>query len=133
MDLTFQFPSQFTTPFEIAVACSDETTAITAGTNKAVFRLPFGFVLKKCISTFTTAPTGASALIDVNADGISVLSTKLTVAVSAKTSESAAVGHVLNRSFLPAGTEVAIDFDQVGSTVAGAGVKVWLIGFRSNL
>ena len=26
--------------------------------------------------------------------------------------------------------EISIDFDQVGSTVAGTGVKVWIIGHR---
>jgi hypothetical protein len=131
MDLTFQFPSQFTIPFEIALACSDETTAITAAVSKAVFRMPFDMSVARCLATCTTAPTGASVLIDVNCDGLSILSTKLTIAATAKTSFSAATNHVLNRTLLPAGSEISVDFDQVGSTIAGAGVKVWLIGTRS--
>jgi hypothetical protein len=38
---------------------------------------------------------------------------------------------VISDSSLADDAEMTIDFDQVGSTIAGAGVKVWLIGTRT--
>lgn len=113
------------------IACSDETTAITTGTAKATFRLPYAFNLSGVSASVTTAPTGSTIVIDINEGGTTILSTKLSIDASEKTSATAATAAVISDSALAADAEITIDFDQVGSTIAGAGVKVTLKGTRA--
>ncbi len=114
----------------IVVACSDETTAITAGTGKVTFRMPCAFTLESVRASVTTAPTGATIIIDINESGTTILSTKLSIDTSEKTSTTAASAAVISDTALADDAEITIDFDQVGSTIAGAGVKVALLGYR---
>lgn len=117
------------TPTEcFIIACSDETTAITTGTAKATFRMPYAFTLTAVRASVTTAPTGSTIVIDINEGGSSILSTKLSIDASEKTSTTAASAAVISDASLASDAEITIDFDQVGSTIAGAGVKVYLIG-----
>lgn len=116
----------------IHVACSDETTALTTGTAKVTFRMPFAFTLTAVRASVTTAPTGASLLtVDINENGVSILSTKITIDASEKTSTTAATPPVISDSALADDAEITIDIDQVGSTIAGAGLKVCLIGYKA--
>lgn len=117
--------------FEIGVACSDETTAVTTGTGKVTFRAPCAFTLTAVRASTTTANTGSTLVIDINEAGTTVLSTKLSLDASEKTSTTAATAAVISDSAIADDAEITIDFDQVGSTIAGAGVKVWLIGTRN--
>jgi hypothetical protein len=115
----------------IGVACSDETTALTTGTAKATFRMPFALTVTDVRATVTTAPTGASLLtVDINDSGTSILSTKITIDASEKTSTTAATPPVISDTALADDAEITIDIDQIGSTIAGAGLKVWIIGYR---
>ena len=117
----------------IAIACSDETTAITTGTAKATFRMPYAFTLTEVRASVTTAPTGAILIIDINESGSTIMTTnKLSIDASEKTSTTAATAAGLTDTALADDAEITIDFDQVGSTVAGAGVKVYLIGYPTN-
>ena len=118
-------------PVTIGVACSDETTDLTTGTAKATFRMPHAMTLTGVRATVTTAPTGSTLIVDINEGGTSVLSTKLSIDASEKTSTTAATAAVISDSALADDAEITIDIDQVGSTVAGAGLKVWLIGTRA--
>lgn len=116
----------------IIIACSDESTAITTGAAKRTFRMPYAFTLTEIPrASVNTAPTGSPIVIDINEAGSSILSTKLSIDASEETSTSAATAAVLSDSSLADDAEITIDFDQVGSTIAGAGVKVVLIGRRT--
>lgn len=115
----------------LVIACSDETTAITTGTAKVTFRMPYAFTLTAVRASVTTAPTGSTIIIDINEAGSTILSTKLSIDTSEKTSTTAASAAVISDSSLADDAEITIDFDQVGSTIAGAGVKVVLIGTRT--
>ncbi len=115
---------------EIGVALSDETTAVTAGTAKVTFRLPHAMTLTAVRASATTAPTGSTLVIDINEAGSTVLSTKLSLDASEKTSTTAASAAVISDASLADDAEITFDLDQVGSTIAGAGIKVWLIGTR---
>lgn len=116
---------------QIGVACSDETTALTTGTAKVTFRMPFAMTLTAVRASVTTAPTGSTLIVDINEAGSTILSTKLSIDASEKTSTTAATAAVISDTALADDAEITIDIDQVGSTVAGAGLKVWLIGTRS--
>ena len=116
---------------EIGIACSDETTAITTGTAKVTFRMPYAMTLTAVRANVNTAPTGSTILIDINEGGTTVLSTKLMIDASENTSTTATTAYVISDSALADDAEITIDFDQVGSTIAGKGVKVWLLGVRA--
>lgn len=112
----------------LIVACSDETTPIQAGTAKRTLRVPFAGTLTGVSASVATAPTGAAIIIDVNRNGNSVLSTKLTIDATEETSATASTPAVIDgaQDDFAADDEVTIDFDQAGSTIAGKGVKVVL-------
>lgn len=115
----------------IGVACSDETTALTTGTAKATFRMPFAMTLTAVRASLTTAQASGSIFtVDINENGSSILSTKLTIDNTEKTSTTAATPAVISDASLANDAEITIDIDQVGA--AGAtGLKVWLIGTRT--
>ncbi len=116
----------------IPIACSDETTALTTGVAKVTFRMPYAFTVTAVRASVTTAPTGGSLLtVDINESGSTILSTKLTFDASEKTTTTAATAAVISDSSLADDAEITIDIDQVGSTIAGAGLKVYLIGNRT--
>lgn len=116
----------------IPIACSDETTALTTGTAKVTFRMPYAFTLTAVRASVTTAPTGGTLLtVDINEAGTTILSTKLTFDASEKTTTTATTAAVISDTALADDAEITIDIDAVGSTVAGAGLKVYLIGTKT--
>jgi hypothetical protein len=113
---------------EYGLACSDLTTALTTGTSKAYFRVPRGFTVTAVRASLLTAQTAGSILtIDINEGGTTILSTKLTIDNSEKTSTTAATAAVISDSSLADDAEITIDIDQVGTSPAG--LIVWLIGY----
>ncbi len=117
-------------PVELTIALGDETTAATTGTSKVTFRAPFAFTLTAVRASCNTAPTGGAALIDINEAGVTVLSTKLMIDATEKTSVTATTPYVISDAAIADDAEISFDMDQVGSTVAGAGYKVTLYGTR---
>ena len=92
--------------------------------------MPYAFTVTDVRASCTTAPTGATLTIDINESGTTILSTKLTIDASEKTSTTAATPAVISDSALADDAEITIDIDQVGSTVTGAGAKVYIIGHQ---
>ena len=116
------------TPFELVVAASDESTALTTGTAKITFRMPRAVTLSAVRASLTTAQASGSILtVDVNEAGVSILSTKLTIDNTEKTSTTAATPPVISDASLADDAEMTIDIDQIGNGTA-AGLKVYLIG-----
>jgi hypothetical protein len=110
---------------EYGVACSDLTTALTTGTSKAYFRMPRGGTLTAVRASLLTAQSSGSILtIDINEGGTTVLSTKLTIDNSEKTSTTAATSYVISDATLADDAEITFDIDQSGT--GGAGLIVWL-------
>ena len=115
-------------PRTIAFAVSDETTALTTGTAKITFRMPYAMTVTAVRASVTTAPTGSTLVVDINDSGTSILSTKLSIDAGEKTSTTAATAAVISDTALADDAEITIDIDQVGSTIAGAGLKVYITG-----
>jgi hypothetical protein len=115
----------------IVLACSDETTALTTGTNRVRFRMPFAATLLAVRASVNTAPTGSTLIVDINEGGTSVLGTKLSIDATEFSSTTAASAATITDSSLADDAEISIDIDQIGSTVAGAGLKVTLSVRRS--
>ena len=118
----------YATPFELVVAASDETTALTAGTAKITFRMPRAVTLTAVRASLTTAQASGSIFtVDINEGGTSILSTKLTIDNTEKTSTTAATPPVISDTSLADDAEITIDIDQIGNGTA-KGLKVMLIG-----
>jgi len=115
----------------ILLACSDETTALTVGTGKVTFRCPFAFTITGVSASVTTAPVGSTIICDINEAGSTILSTKLSIDAAEKTSTSAASAAVISDANIAADAEITVDIDQIGSSTAGAGLKVKLDGYRT--
>lgn len=117
-------------PVEIGVACSDETTPITTGAGKVTFRMPYPMTVTAVRASLTDAPTGSAFVADIKEGGVSILSTDLSVDAGETTSATATTPPVISDSSLADDAEITIDFEQVGSTNPGTGVKIWIIGTR---
>lgn len=118
-------------PCEIVVACSDESTALITGTAKLTFRMPYAMTLTAVRASLSTAQASGSILtVDINEAGTTILSTKLTIDNTEKTSTTAAAAPVISDSALADDAEITIDIDQVGDGTA-KGLKVYLIGRRA--
>ena len=115
----------------LVLAASDETTALTTGTAKVTFRMPYAFTLTSVRASLTTAQTSGSIFtVDINDSGTTILSTKLTIDNTEKTSTTAATAAVISDTALADDAEITIDIDQVGDGTA-KGLKVVLIGTRT--
>ena len=116
-------------PAEIGAACSDESTAIDATGTKVTFRMPYAMTVTGVRATLTTADT-TGITVDINEAGTSILSTKLTIDATEKTSTTAATAAVISDSALADDAEVTVDVDAVGDSLA-VGLKVWILGTRT--
>jgi hypothetical protein len=116
-------------PEVIAVAVSDEETALTTGTAKVTFRMPFAMTVTAVRASLTTASTSGTPTFDINEGGSTILSTKLSIDANEKTSTTAATAAVISDTALADDAEITIDIDTAGTGAKGA--KVYLIGRRA--
>lgn len=128
-ELATEKADKATFPEVLIIAIGDETTAITTGTAKTTFRMPFAMTLTAVRASLTTVSSSGTPTFDINESGTTVLSTKLTVDASEKTSTTAAVAAVISDAALADDAEITIDVDVAGTGAAGA--KITLIGTRS--
>lgn len=115
---------------DLGFAISDEDTSLVAGTAKLTFRMPYGMNLTEVRSNLKTAPTGQKVIVDINQNGVSILSTKLSIDIGELTSTTASISSVISNNVLVDDAEIVIDIDQIGSTISGSGLKLWLIGTK---
>jgi hypothetical protein len=113
------------------ISCSDESTLLTPDTAVASFRMPYAFTLTAVRASVNTAPTGSVLTVGINEGGSSILSTDLTIDATDLTSTTAATAAVISDASLADDALITIDIDGVGSTVAGKGLKVVLIGYQT--
>jgi len=118
-------------PAELILAASDESTALTTGTAKLTFRMPYQMKLTEVRASLTGAgSTSGTTTIDINESGTTILSTKLTIDFGEKTSTTAATAAVISDSILLDDSEITIDIDAVTGGADETGLKVTLIGYR---
>ena len=112
------------------VAASDETSDLTTGTSVVTFRMPYAFTVTAVRASVSTAGTGSTIVVDINEGGASILSTALSIDASEETSTTAATPAVISDSSLADDAEITFDIDQIGSSTAGAGLKIAIIGVQ---
>lgn len=113
----------------LLLALGDETTAITTGTAKITFRMPFAMnPVTDVRSNVNTVSSSGLVTVDINEGGSSILSTKLSIDASEKTSVTAATPYVLSDTALADDAEITLDVDAAGT--GAKGLKVAIIGVR---
>ncbi len=123
-----QAPSAGTVTEVIMIAVSDETTALSTGVAKVTFRMPYAFTLTGVKSSLTGASSSGLVTVDINEAGSTILSTKLSIDASERTSATAATAAVISDTALGADAEITIDIDAAGT--GAKGLKVYLIGHQ---
>jgi hypothetical protein len=114
----------------LIISASDETTGLTVGTLKTTFRMPYALNLTAVRGSLSNAQVGGTILtVNIKKNGVSILTTKLTIDNGEKTSTTAAVAAVIGTAVLADDDEITIDIDQIGDGTA-KGLKVALIGTR---
>tara|TARA_R110000803_G_scaffold209229_1_gene278595 strand:+ start:376 stop:1038 length:663 start_codon:yes stop_codon:yes gene_type:complete len=106
------------------VSASDETTALTTGTAKTTWRMPYAFTLTAVKVSLTTTSSSGNPTIDINESGTSILSSPVAITAGQKTA-TATVGD----SSLANLAEMTIDIDVAGTDATG--LKIYLIGYQS--
>jgi hypothetical protein len=118
-------------PADLLIACSDEVSLITSGTNKVTFRMPYAMNVTSVRASLTTAQiSGNIFTVDINKNGASILSTKITIDNGEKTSTTAAISPVISDTNIADDAEITIDVDQIGSANA-TGLKVIIRGTQA--
>lgn len=114
--------------WEKQLSCSDLTTNLTATTNVGYFRVPYAINNLSVRASLLTAASSGTVTADINKNGSTILSTKLTVDALEKTSLTAAVPAVLTSTTLAVDDEITIDID-----VAGTGARGLILTFTGIL
>lgn len=117
--------------FVISAAASDVDSDLEVGTNKAVFFAPYDMTLTEIFAGLGTVCTGSTFITDVNVNGSSILSAKISIDASESTSLTAATPPVISSASLTKGDKMEIDFDQVGAINTGKAHTVYLKGTLS--
>ena len=129
---TATFASYITKTYETMIlSVTDETENAAVGTGKVSFRSPYAITLTAVRASAATAPTGSELIVDINESGTSILSTKLSIDAGEETSTTAATPAVISDTALANDAKISVDIDQVGSSTPGAGLKVYLFGYRT--
>ena len=118
-------------PVVIVVSLTGETEEASTGTAKNTFRSPYGFIMTNARLSASVAPVGANMVVDINVNGNTILATKLSIDDGEKTSTTASVEVSISSAPIADDSEITVDIDQVGSTTAGSGVKLYMIGYRT--
>lgn len=116
----------------LLLKASDETTNVIAGTLKASLPMPYAGTFVDVWAALATAQTAGSIFtVDVNKNGTTILSTKITIDNNELTSLTAAIARVLSVTTFAKGDLVSIDVDQVG-TAGAKGLTVILQTRRTS-
>lgn len=117
---------------DFPVALSDETTALTTGVRVTISYWPRASVLTDIpIWMVGTAPVGSAIQLDIRVGGTSIFSTLPTIAASSLSSVGGtpavfSTAFVSNSQQIAAGSVVTFHVLQIGSSTAGAGLKVFV-------
>lgn len=102
-----------------------QTTSITKGLKKFTFRLPFAVKVTGVRANLSTASSTGQTVIDINANGTSILSTKITIDKFSKTSTTSAFPPIVVDSVLPDDSEITIDYDLAGYLAKGIKIVIY--------
>jgi hypothetical protein len=109
------------------IALSDLTSALVASPNVGYFRVYAPFFVSAIRISLLVASTAGIVTVDMNKNGATLLSTKLTIDVNEFDNTTAAVPYVANTTLTFAvGDVITFDLDVIGTTAKG--LMAYLIG-----
>lgn len=117
-------------------AASDEESPITVTVKrKATFRAPYPFDMTEGYvrASLGTAPEGAAFIVDILMNGVSMFITPIHIDAGTETSVGSATPSVLAIDYIPDDAKFEVFVLQIGSTVAGAGLKVAISGIKAAI
>lgn len=100
---------------------------LSVATGSADFMFPFAATILGISATVTTAPTGASVILDVDKNGTTIFTNQAnrpTIAASATATASEVTN--MDITSYAAGDKIRVNVDQVGSTIAGSNLTVMI-------
>jgi len=112
------------------VSLTAEAGDATVADNLAQIRMPFAFEITGVSAFANTAPTGAGLTFDITEAGSTILSTLLTIDATEKSSATAATPAVISDSTMASDAIIGFNCDVIGSTLAGAGIKIIIKGYE---
>ena len=114
----------------IVLPISDETTDLTTGDGVYTFFLPYSITIDKIYGSLNSQCGGSSVIVDIQKNGTSLFDTqKLEIPTN---SDMNTVQPDFNTNLvLEAFSRISFNIDQVGSGVAGYGLKVMIIAHRT--
>lgn len=121
----------------IAIVCSDRVTPITAGTNLGSFVMPWDYTMLDIQSSLTGVAASGTFEVDADDDGVSMLSTLLTIDAGEYSSLTASAGYAFDAlepggpksAIIAKGSLISINVTDDASGDA-VGLIVYLLGFR---
>jgi len=117
--------------FEVfPIACSDETSIITAKVAQLSGHWPCNFTVSSLFIGLNTASSSGSFILDFNdKNGASIFSTRPTILATEKTSLTNGTQPVIVTSTFDKGDAWSIDIDSPGT--GAIGIKLYAIGIKS--
>jgi len=109
-------------------SCSDRVTPLVAATNVMSWPVPFNVTVTEVQAYVVTQNTsGNKVTVDINKNGTTILSTKLTIDNNEQNSVTASVPAVISTASFTKGDEISIDIDDAGGAAIASGLIVTLI------
>lgn len=103
---------------------SDGAATVGAGKDWISY-CPYAYTITSLVLACDSAPTGANLIADLNVNGSSILSTKISIDATETNSTTAATPYVLTTTSLSLGANLTADVDQIG-TGGGTNVQLYL-------
>lgn len=108
-------------------AISNETDAIATGTALITDRMPFAGTIIGVRASLSTQSSSGAPTFDINKNGTTVLSTKITIDSGEKTSVTAATPAVISVPDFDDDDEFTVDIDAAGTGAKGAKVTMFVV------
>ncbi len=102
---------------------------LVADTNIASLVVRHGFTITNVYAHVEVSPTTSGITVDINKNGSTILSTKLTIDATESDSATAAAPAVLSTTTLAANDVLSFDIDAVDSGNTAAGLQVSVCGY----
>jgi hypothetical protein len=112
-------------PWSDSFAISDETTAITTGTEKLTWFAPYAMTITDVYASLSTSGS-TSSQFDIGLNGTTILSTEITIDANEFHSSDAATPPVISNTAIAQFDKLTFDIDTAGTAAAGA--KIYILG-----
>jgi hypothetical protein len=113
-------------PYDLLVACSDETTDIVAGNGIVTFVVRRSFTLTGVFASLNVASSSGNVTLDVLKNGVSVLSTIITIEEGDTDSAYASTQPVISNNTFVSGDVISVNLTADGT--GAKGLKLELVG-----